>query len=193
MRLSPLIRLYPERWRRRYGEEFGDLLEQERPSVRLLADLLRGAALAHVRAYPASPPGGPPMTPRSRAQALGSFVALIAVLPAALFLGAAAVASMQPSAYEPSRTAHQFVDWMGAQPGVVVMGLLVVAPAIALVLGGAVLWRRIRADEALRADFAQLGAVLVRLARRPTVVVATIAVVAAAGVLALVIQHVIVG
>ncbi len=133
------------------------------------------------------------MAPRSRAQALGSLVALIAVVPAAVFLAAAAVASMQPSAYEPSRTAHQFVDWMDAQPGAIVAAFLLVAPAVAFVVGGAVLWRRIRADETLRADLAELGAVLVRLVRRPTVVVAAVAVVAAVGVLAFAVDHLIAG
>jgi len=74
-----------------------------------------------------------------------------------------------------------------------VAGLLLVAPAIALVVGSAVLWHRIRADMALRADLAALAAVLVRLGRRPTVVVAVVAVLAAVAVLGLVGDHLIVG
>jgi hypothetical protein len=190
MRLSSLIRLYPERWRRRYGEEFGALLEHQRQSPRLLADIVRGAILAHARPYP---PGGPEMNPRSRVQALGSLVAFVAVLPAVVFVTSAVVAALQPSAFEPSRTAHDVIDWMGAQPGVIVAGLLLVAPAIALVVGSAVLWHGIRADMALRADLAALAAVLVRLGRRPTVVVAVVAVLAAVAVLGLVVDHLIVG
>jgi hypothetical protein len=47
--VSPLLRLYPRRWRDRYGEEFAALLAESRPGPRLLADVLRGALDAHVR------------------------------------------------------------------------------------------------------------------------------------------------
>ncbi|HEV8403363.1 MAG TPA: hypothetical protein VGQ31_10040 [Candidatus Limnocylindrales bacterium] len=48
MRRSSLARLYPERWRRRYGPEFGALLEDEPLSVSLLFDVLCGALVAHL-------------------------------------------------------------------------------------------------------------------------------------------------
>ena len=51
-RLRHLIRLYPRRWRQRYGDEFADLvttLASERPGRLLLAlDLTRGALDAHL-------------------------------------------------------------------------------------------------------------------------------------------------
>lgn len=45
-----LVRLYPRDWRRRYGEELGELLVElhaEAPRRRLLVDLARGALDAH--------------------------------------------------------------------------------------------------------------------------------------------------
>jgi ethanolamine transporter EutH len=47
-----LLRLYPRRWRERYGEEFADLLESlstRRTSARLVTDVCRGALDAHLR------------------------------------------------------------------------------------------------------------------------------------------------
>jgi hypothetical protein len=41
--VRPLIRLYPERWRERYGEEFAALVASEPPRVRLVLDVLVGA------------------------------------------------------------------------------------------------------------------------------------------------------
>lgn len=43
-----LLRLYPRRWRQRYGEEVADLLAGERPSFRLFVDLLAGAVDARL-------------------------------------------------------------------------------------------------------------------------------------------------
>jgi hypothetical protein len=45
----PLIALYPQAWRRRYGEEMSALLEDDPPGLRGLASLLLGAADAHLR------------------------------------------------------------------------------------------------------------------------------------------------
>lgn len=42
------IRLYPHRWRRRYGEELEAMLEQTRPTLRVVLDLLAGALDAHL-------------------------------------------------------------------------------------------------------------------------------------------------
>jgi hypothetical protein len=190
MRLSALIRLYPRRWRDRYGEEYEALLDSIPPSPRLVVDVVRGAFSAHGTAYPN---GGPDMAAYSRVQAVASAVALLAILPAVLFLGAALAAATQPVEYQPSAYAHQFVDWVEAQPRAVIAGMLVAGPVVALLVGSGVLWRRLRADEALRRDVSVLAGVLLRLARRPTVVVAFVAVVAAAGVLVFVVDHLIVG
>ena len=190
MHLSPLIRLYPRRWRERYGEEYEALLDATPPSPRSIADVVRGAVVAHGQRYPT---GGPDMAAYSRLQAVASAIALLAILPALLFLAAALAASTQPIEHQPSTAAHQFLDWVASQPTTVIAAMLLAGPIVALFFGGVVLWRRMLADEALRGDVAVLGGVLVRLARRPTVVVATFSVVAAVGVLFLVVQHLIVG
>jgi len=49
--LDQLIRLYPGRWRERYGDELAQLvhdLRPSRPAPRLAADLVRGALRAHL-------------------------------------------------------------------------------------------------------------------------------------------------
>ena len=38
-----LLRLYPKRWRARYGDEFAAILETQRPSIGLFVDVLAGA------------------------------------------------------------------------------------------------------------------------------------------------------
>jgi len=43
-----LLRLYPEAWRERYGEEFGAVLARQRASVGLVLDVLGGAIDAHL-------------------------------------------------------------------------------------------------------------------------------------------------
>jgi hypothetical protein len=48
--MSRLLRLYPPRWRERYGEEFAALLAASPAGPRLLIDVLRGAVDARVRA-----------------------------------------------------------------------------------------------------------------------------------------------
>ncbi len=55
--MSWLLRLYPRAWRRRYGEEFAALLEQQRLTPRLVLDVLRGALDAHL--HPHVAPGQP--------------------------------------------------------------------------------------------------------------------------------------
>src|SRR5882724_3620795 len=45
-----LLRLYPARWRARYGEEFSAVLASQRASVGLVLDVLGGAIDAHL--YP---------------------------------------------------------------------------------------------------------------------------------------------
>ena len=49
MRRRSLLRLYPQRWRERYEEEVGALVDDEPLSLGLVVDLLRGAfdAQAH--------------------------------------------------------------------------------------------------------------------------------------------------
>lgn len=51
-----LLRLYPRRWRERYGEEFELVLRASPPGLRTALDVVRGALDAHVRTIrPLSP------------------------------------------------------------------------------------------------------------------------------------------
>jgi hypothetical protein len=43
-----MLRLYPARWRARYGEEFGAVLASQRASVGLIVDVVGGAIDAHL-------------------------------------------------------------------------------------------------------------------------------------------------
>jgi hypothetical protein len=101
-----LLRLYPARWRERYGEEFGAVLASQRPSVGLVLDVVAGAVDAHL--YPQIPNsqskpikrddtmtlemlqrcavGGPKLSPQDRWIA-SIFMILSAVVMAALYMG----------------------------------------------------------------------------------------------------------
>ena len=65
-----LLRLYPRRWRARYGDELAALVADERPSFGLFVDLLAGAVDARLNPQltPAPTPQGgpPPMTTMQR-------------------------------------------------------------------------------------------------------------------------------
>jgi hypothetical protein len=45
---TALLRLYPREWRRRYGAEMRELLADQRPSPRTIADLVAGAIDARI-------------------------------------------------------------------------------------------------------------------------------------------------
>jgi len=47
--MRPLLRLYPRRWRERYGEEFAVILRATPPGPGTVFDVVRGALDAHVR------------------------------------------------------------------------------------------------------------------------------------------------
>jgi hypothetical protein len=55
MRASRLLALYPQNWRRRYGEEIAYMLREKRLSVSLVVDLVRGASDAHLHPELAGP------------------------------------------------------------------------------------------------------------------------------------------
>ena len=190
MRLHPLIRLYPKRWRDRYAIEFRALLDDTPAKARQALDIIRGAAAAHRNPFP---PGDPAMTPRSRLAAAGSALALAAVIPALAFLAAALAAALQPAEYEPSRTARALLDWFGALPTPVLAVALLAGPALALVLGVAIVGRRLLADDAFRSDLVVFGGAAGRLLRRPTVVVAALAAAAAVVVLLFAAGHLVAG
>jgi hypothetical protein len=185
-----LIRLYPSRWRRRYEDEFGALLEQEPWSARLVLDVVAGALGAHLAPYPISSPKERAMTSR-RIDSVAAFAATLLVLPAVIVLASSVIRLMQPVQYQPAHAADAIVTWfvsINAGPMV-----LVVAPILALLLGLLVVWRRLSSDPDLRADARLLVGVSGRLLRRPAVVAGALATVASLAVLVFVIDHAIAG
>jgi len=48
--VARLLRLYPESWRQRYGDEFAALLEAQPASMSTIADVVIGAVAARVKA-----------------------------------------------------------------------------------------------------------------------------------------------
>jgi hypothetical protein len=122
------------------------------------------------------------------------FVALggwLLVLPATLLLGAAALRLLQPAQVEPAHTFWIILDWVHTHITRLHAALIfIVLPAAALMAGSALLLCEWRNNDALRQDVAGMLAILKRqmgsllLAADVTV---------AAGILALVIDHLIAG
>ncbi len=184
-----LVRLYPERWRRRYGDEFEALLAQQPTSPGLVVDVVAGALAARFHPYPIA--GEAPMTTARRLQAGAAFVAALLVMPSLVFLAAALARNAQPVQYQPARAAAAVFDWFVANPAI--LPLIALGPVVALPLALVVLWRRIRGDAELKADLRELAAVSVRLLRRPAVVLGAFAVVASFAVLVVAADHLIAG
>lgn len=185
-----LVCLYPSRWRRRYENEFGALLEQERWSARLVFDVVAGALAARLDPYPVAIPEERAMTSR-RIDTAAAFAATLLVLPAVVLLASAMIRLMQPVQYQPAHAADVIVNWFVAiNSGPLVLG---VAPVLALVLGALVVWPRLSSDPDLRADARLFVDVAVRLLRRPAVVAGALATVASLAVLVVAIDHAIAG
>jgi len=111
---------------------------------------------------------------------------LLLVFPAALFMTAAIVRSLQPIEYEPARTAQRIFDWFGARPHMSLWVLLIALP-LAVVIGGCVsLVRSWSYDSQLREAARQtVAAVRAHLA---TLLVA-VATLTAGGILAFLVLH----
>jgi hypothetical protein len=92
--MKPILRLYPAAWRRRYGEELSDLLDEMPASPATILDLLRGALTLHLRAlFDRLAPrlltaGGPPMPTHSlqRHPTATALVAALIAAPTAIFV-----------------------------------------------------------------------------------------------------------
>ncbi len=104
--MSWLLRLYPARWRERYGEEFGAVLANQRASLGLVLDVLGGAIDAHLHPQiqhshskqikgddtmtlemlQRCAAGGPKLSPRDRRIA-SLFMILSALVMAVLYIG----------------------------------------------------------------------------------------------------------
>ncbi len=185
-----LIRLYPSRWRRRYEDEFGELLEQERWSARLVLDVVGSALAARLDPYPDEIPEEHAMTSR-RIDTVAAFAATLLVLPAVVLLASAMIRLMQPVQYQPAHAADVIFNWfVSINAGPLVLG---VAPVLALGLGALALWRRLSSDPDLRTDGRLFVDVSVRLLRRPAVVAGALAIIASLAILVFAIDHAIAG
>jgi hypothetical protein len=92
--MKQILRLYPSAWRRRYGEELSDLLEEVPATPATTVDLLRGAATLHMRAFldRLAPrlvaAGGPPMPthPLQRHPTASALIAALVTAPTVIFV-----------------------------------------------------------------------------------------------------------
>ena len=94
-----LLALYPHRWRRRYGAEFGAVLDEQRSSPGLLLDVVLGAIDAHLDPQVAED-GEDPLRRRMKEVVMdglrsrGGFLAVGLLLPVALLVAAYLIPSV---------------------------------------------------------------------------------------------------
>jgi len=87
------VRLYPPAWRARYGAEFGDLLQDQDPSLAVLVDVVRRGSEARLRSWLSSGPRGGSSVfegVQRRAGLLG-VIGLLVVLPTTVLVAVAAL------------------------------------------------------------------------------------------------------
>ena len=138
--MRPILRLYPSAWRRRYGEELSDLLDEMPSTPATTFDLLRGAVTQHMRALTdrVAPrlvsAGGPPM-PTHPLQRHPTAVALLAALIAAPTVLFVTVSFLAYQLELPGMQAwlQPFMDGLQQAPRIVDLFLLS-APFIAFAL-----------------------------------------------------------
>ena len=94
MRQRLLLRLYPSRWRQRYEEEVGALVEDEPLSLGAVLDLVRGAFDAHVHPELGAPSlvgstgsGQIPLAPPSQRSPAADLLRVVLVLIALIAMG----------------------------------------------------------------------------------------------------------
>jgi hypothetical protein len=143
-----LLALYPEAWRRRYGAEMDALLEDAPPGPRALADLARGAVVAHLRPTPSLAAA---LAPAERAR--NTISAALACALALFFVVAAFTKSTEDPAFAGAARAHPLLD---ASHLTVIVGLVLVVAALALA-AAPLAWTALRAArEGRRLDIAVL-------------------------------------
>lgn len=113
-------------------------------------------------------------TPKPSRLPIVAFTEWLMVLPATIFIAAAALRSLQPAEYEPARTSGIIVNWVGAN--VSRMGaaaLFLVLPALVLAVGCGVLLRTWVRDKEFRDDVLAAAGTLRRYAGVAFVAAAT--------------------
>ena len=112
---------------------------------------------------------------------------LLFVSPAALFIAALFARSIQSRELEPDHSANQVVMWyVGLGPTVGLWGLLIALPLTVLCLGGATLLQGWATDADLRHGMQQT---LRTLHQHMAIAVVTAATLMAAGILVIVVMH----
>ena len=138
--MKSILRLYPSAWRRRYGEELSDLLDEMPSSPRTTLDLIRGAVTQHFRALldrvapRLVPAGGPPMPTHAlqRHPTASALVAALIAAPTIIFV------TLSFLAYQLELPGMQtwlqpFMDGLNHAPRIVDLFLLT-APFVAFVI-----------------------------------------------------------
>jgi hypothetical protein len=120
-------------------------------------------------------------------------VSLLVAAPAAIFFAAAFGRLLQPTEHEPAGTLEAIFEAFAGLSPVVLAGLVVAGPLLALAIGGYLVVAEWRADPALRADVAVLAAATARLLRRPAFVIGLCVAVAAGLRTAVLLVHAIAG
>jgi hypothetical protein len=111
------------------------------------------------------------------------------VLPATVFLGAAALRVLQPRQYEPARTSWIIVEWTTTHISRLGAGTLFIGlPGLVTIVGCATLLRTWREDSALRHDVADTLAIF---RRQRTIIPAMAAMLVAAVILVFAVLHVV--
>jgi hypothetical protein len=138
--MKRIVRLYPSAWRRRYGEELSDLLEELPSTPASTIDLLRGAVTLHMRALidRLAPrlltAGGPPMPthPLQRHPTASALIAALIAAPTVIFV---AVSFLAYQLELPGMQAwlQPFMDGLAQAPRIVDLFLLG-APFLAFVI-----------------------------------------------------------
>lgn len=138
--MKPVLRLYPSAWRRRYGEELSDLLDEMPSTPATTLDLVRGALTLHMRALldrvapRLVPVGGPPMPthPLQRHPTASALVAALIAAPTVVFVAVSFLA-YQLELPGMQTWLQPFMDGLAQAPRIVDLFLLT-APFIAFVI-----------------------------------------------------------
>jgi hypothetical protein len=178
--MKPILRLYPSAWRRRYGEELSDLLDEMPSTPATTLDLMRGAATLHMRAlFDRVAPrllsaGGPPMPthPLQRHPTATALVAALIAAPTAIFV-TVSILAYQLELPGMQAWLQPFMDGLAQAPRIVDL-LLVGAPFLAFLVAALPLvgLRLERVDGELRATLALRARTLNLLVLAACVVVA---------------------
>jgi hypothetical protein len=112
-----LLWLYPEAWRKRYGEELSALLDDTPPSVGATVDLLMGAVLAHLRPLPHLAPAR---------QARGTIAGVLGCFIVFCFAGAGFAKTTEN--FDPAERTHPL---LGISHELVLIGAVVAGAALA--------------------------------------------------------------